>query len=119
VLGVLFGLAFWLVLGLSLWLVSAHVAGLVRGLVLGLVGGLVNGLIFGLAASRTWPSALAMAQLAREWDTPVRLMKFLDDARERGVLRTAGPAWQFRHARLQDRLAEQAASPPHAAPTIL
>jgi hypothetical protein len=33
-------------------------------------------------------------------------MRFLDDARERNVLRTVGPAYQFRHARLQDRLAE-------------
>jgi hypothetical protein len=34
-------------------------------------------------------------------------MRFLDDARERNVLRTVGPAYQFRHARLQDRLAQQ------------
>jgi hypothetical protein len=34
-------------------------------------------------------------------------MRFLDDARERGVLRTVGPLYQFRHSRLQDRLAEQ------------
>jgi hypothetical protein len=35
-------------------------------------------------------------------------MRFLEDARERGVLRTVGPVYQFRHARLQDRLANQA-----------
>jgi SOS response regulatory protein OraA/RecX len=28
-----------------------------------------------------------MAQLAMRWHTPLRLMKFLDDARERNVLR--------------------------------
>jgi len=32
-------------------------------------------------------------------------MEFLEDARKRGVLRTIGPIYQFRHARLQDRLA--------------
>jgi hypothetical protein len=39
------------------------------------------------------------------WHTPLRLMNFLDDAHERNVLRTVGPVYQFRHARLQDRLA--------------
>ncbi len=34
-------------------------------------------------------------------------MRFLQDARSRSVLRTVGPAYQFRHARLQDRLAAQ------------
>lgn len=34
-------------------------------------------------------------------------MRFLEDARERNVLRTVGPVYQFRHARLQDRLALQ------------
>jgi hypothetical protein len=34
-------------------------------------------------------------------------MRFLENARERNVLRTVGPVYQFRHARLQDRLAEQ------------
>ncbi len=35
-------------------------------------------------------------------------MRFLEDARERGVLRIVGAVYQFRHARLQDRLAVQA-----------
>jgi hypothetical protein len=34
-------------------------------------------------------------------------MPFLEDARERGVLRTVGGVYQFRHAMLQDQLAEQ------------
>jgi hypothetical protein len=34
-------------------------------------------------------------------------MRFLEDARSRNVLRTVGPVYQFRHARLQDRLAAQ------------
>jgi hypothetical protein len=42
------------------------------------------------------------------WRTPLRLVRFLEDARDRNVLRAVGPVYQFRHARLQDRLAEQA-----------
>jgi hypothetical protein len=38
---------------------------------------------------------------------PWQLMRFLDDAHKRGVLRQAGPVYQFRHAHLQDRLAQQ------------
>jgi hypothetical protein len=33
-------------------------------------------------------------------------MNFLEDAHQRGILRTVGPVYQFRHARLQDRLTE-------------
>ena len=37
----------------------------------------------------------------------MRLMRFLAYAYERNVLRTVGPVYQFRHARLRDLLAEQ------------
>jgi hypothetical protein len=80
-------------------------SGIRFGVVNGFGIGLVVGVGIGLSVSQTWASSLASAQLARRWRTPVRLMRFLDDARERGVLRTVGPAYQFRHARLQDRLA--------------
>jgi len=66
--------------------------------------------MLGLIASKTWPVSLTFVQLAPRWHTPVRLMRFLEDAHERGVLRTVGPVYQFRHARLQDRLAEQASA---------
>ncbi len=36
--------------------------------------------------------------------TPLRLMRFLDDAHKLGVLRLTGPHYQFRHGLLQDRL---------------
>ncbi|GAA2632678.1 hypothetical protein [Streptomyces vastus] len=47
---------------------------------------------------------------ARLWLCPPgrlswRLMAFLAEAHERGVLRQAGAVYQFRHARLQERLA--------------
>jgi hypothetical protein len=35
---------------------------------------------------------------------PWAVVAFLDDAHERGVLRQSGTVYQFRHARLQDRL---------------
>jgi hypothetical protein len=37
----------------------------------------------------------------------IALMSFLEDARNRGVLRTVGATYQFRHATLQDQLAKQ------------
>jgi hypothetical protein len=61
---------------------------------------------FGLVYSETWTARLASIQLQRRGQSPVRLLRFLEDARARQVLRTVGPVYQFRHARLQDRLAE-------------
>jgi len=46
-------------------------------------------------------------QLAARQRTPVRLVRFLEDARDRNVLRMVSPVYQFRHARLHDRLAGQ------------
>jgi hypothetical protein len=58
--------------------------------------------------------ALARPVLASAGHLPLRVMTFLDDAYERGVLRRAGPSYQFRHARLQDALASSAGDPePH------
>jgi hypothetical protein len=116
-----FGLAVGLMLGLGLSLGVGLGLGLtfafglestpaprqVTGLVLVLVWLLAFGLVFGLMFPRTWTVSLTFAQLAMRWHTPVRLLRFLDDARQRDVLRTVGPVYQFRHARLQDRLALQ------------
>jgi hypothetical protein len=82
---------------------------LVLGLVYGLIYGVVFGVVWGLSYPLTWTASLAFAQLAIGWHTPARLLRFLEDARQRDVLRTVGPIYQFRHARLQDRLARQAA----------
>ena len=101
-----------LVVGYSLGRIGLG-AGLGAGLVAGLVAGLGFGLVSGLTYPKTWAASLAFAQLARRWHTPVRLMRFLEDARKRDVLRTVGPVYQFRHARLQDRLADQARTATH------
>jgi Domain of unknown function (DUF4062)/NACHT domain len=55
-----------------------------------------------------WPRyQLAHAWLALHGDLPWRLSRFLRDAHRRGVLRRMGSVYQFRHARLQDRLASR------------
>ena len=48
---------------------------------------------------------VARACLATLGRLPWRLMSFLEDAHARGALRQAGAAYQFRHVRLQERLA--------------
>jgi hypothetical protein len=106
-----FGLIVGLVLGISIGLglgfilATRHKAGLVPGLGYGLLFGAVFGVVWGLSFPLTWTASLAFAQLTIRWHTPARLLHFLEDARQRDVLRTVGPVYQFRHARLQDRLA--------------
>jgi hypothetical protein len=71
--------------------------------IVGTLFGLAVALTFGLA--RAWGSFVAVrGWLAARGDLPPRLMRFLDDAHRRGVLRQVGALYQFRHARLQDRL---------------
>lgn len=77
----------------------------------GAVAGLALGAILGLARS-TWASYfMARSYLAVRRRLPWRLMGFLRDAHlTRGILRQAGPVYQFRHIELQRRLAELAAA---------
>jgi hypothetical protein len=110
-------LAFWQrsrTRGLRAVVSSGLMSGLVGGLAFGLLGGLVAGL--GTAGAialtmfpDTWMASIAFGQLALRGRTPVRLIQFLEDARERNVLRNVGPVYQFRNARLQDRLAARRA----------
>ena len=107
VLGFLTGLSGVVFGGLSGWFVASqnqahgrHVNQLAFGLWLGLGLAAGIGIWVLLTGSRTWSSSCAFAQLAARRHTPLRLMRFLEDARERGVLRTVGPVYQFRHARL-------------------
>jgi hypothetical protein len=51
------------------------------------------------------------AWLALRGDLPWRLIAFLDDAYNLGVLRRSGTVHQFRHAALQQRLAISSAQP--------
>lgn len=107
--GLVLGLAYGLVCGLTIGLVVVLGMGFTGGLAAGIVwlfaSVLIGGLI-GILVSSAWAASLAFAHLSIRWHNPLRLMQFLEDARERQVLRTVGPVYQFRHARLQDRLAE-------------
>jgi hypothetical protein len=94
-------------IGLAVELTFALAGELMGGLVTGLWLGLPIGLAAGLASvsSGAWLShALATGRLATSKKLPFRLMDFLDDAYRLGLLRTTGPAYQFRHAEFHDHL---------------
>jgi NACHT domain len=101
-------LAYGLIAGLATGLEFGGLGyGLVGGLVTGLEYGLGPGLMFGLGliSSGAWFSyLLTSCRLAAAKKLPLRLMDFLDDAYRLGLLRTIGPAYQFRHAEFQDHL---------------
>ncbi|SMQ19946.1 Trypsin-like peptidase domain-containing protein [Streptomyces sp. Ag82_O1-12] len=86
-------------------------AGPVRGLLVGLVFGIEaafgGGLAYGLSLT-AWGQWVALARiwLPLTGQLPWRLIAFLNDACERGVLRQSGAVYQFRHAQLQDHLTQ-------------
>jgi hypothetical protein len=109
------GLGYGLGVGAGVGVAYGFVPELVPGLRPMLVHGLMNflaiwfsvALVYGVTSSVTWSTTLAWRQLRRTHHVPtVALMPFLEDARNRGVLRTVGAVYQFRHATLQDKLAE-------------
>jgi len=78
----------------------------------GLLGGAVGGVIgaSGLALVTQATSAVGVFAVTQAWLAlrgylPLRLMTFMEDTHQRGILRQVGPYYQFRHAALQDRLA--------------
>ncbi|MER6632330.1 hypothetical protein ABT301_29620 [Streptomyces sp. NPDC000987] len=81
--------------------------GLHNGIATGLVAGLWAALFAGPASNLAVATGLTALQLAVRERTPVRLMAFLEDAHHRNLLRVTGPVYQFRHARLQERLTQQ------------
>jgi hypothetical protein len=72
------------------------------------VGFLLWGSLIGamtMTAMTLWSSFLiARVRFTIRRKLPWRLMTFLEDARELGVLRRVGASYQFRHARLQEEL---------------
>ena len=107
------GLMFGLMAGLVVGLAGGLGGGLMFGLMFGPMVGLACVLAFGLAISQKWSTTLVWLQLRRSGHVAaVRLMPFLEDARERDVLRTAGAVYQFRHATLQDHLVRLRLGPP-------
>lgn len=76
-----------------------------------------TGLVLALASS-SWPHYTAARLVpAARGRLPWRLQAFLADAHRLGVLRQVGPVHQFRHARLQQRVARHGGLPrPRTAP---
>jgi DNA-binding SARP family transcriptional activator len=128
ILGGSFDLAIALAAGLSSALLGRFLFGRPGIALFGPAGTLVGGMVFERASTLAFGFAVGaifgvavglMVGLSRAWGTfvftrtwlalrgrsPSGLLRFLDDAHRRGVLRQAGAVYQFRHARLQDRLA--------------
>jgi Caspase domain/NACHT domain len=71
-----------------------------------LIASLATAIVVVLGSGSAWLSySVARWWLALRGQLPWRLTPFLRDAHNRGVLRQVGPAYQFGHALLQDRLA--------------
>jgi hypothetical protein len=94
------GLGFGAVTVAAAWLSPAGpIPAVSAGLALGVVG---------MMMTAGWPwFVVTRLVLAVRGQLPWRLMAFLEDASERGVLRRNGATYQFRHARLQDFLARR------------
>jgi hypothetical protein len=95
-----------LVVGLVGGLLVGLLVGLEHGLLVGLPVGFVVGLVVGLSGGAS--SSLLFTEIALWlWGQWVRFMPLIESALDRQVLRQAGAVYQFRHADLQDRLAER------------
>ncbi|MEU2059052.1 hypothetical protein [Streptomyces sp. NPDC013455] len=103
-LGLLNGVAVALYSGcLGVLLHGSASFGVAIGVAIGSGYAVLSGVLGNLAAA----TAATAVQLSVREGTPVRLMAFLHDAHLRGLLRASGPAYEFRHRRLQERLARE------------
>ncbi|MFF2205065.1 hypothetical protein [Streptomyces sp. NPDC058145] len=101
VLGLLTGVAVGLLAGpLVAWFLGSPLGALAA-----FSGALLTAVMAGPVCNTAVATAATALQLSAREGTPVRLMAFLEDARRRNLLRATGPVYQFRHARLQERLA--------------
>jgi hypothetical protein len=110
-------LVFWLtiasIVGLAAGLNEGVTEGITWGLTSGhgdkivgdLAAGLAMGLTSGMILSKTWMTTVAQIYLTSRYRTPLGFNRFLEECRERHLLRTVGPNYQFRHITLQHRLA--------------
>ena len=108
---VVFGFLFVCLFGAIITIIVGFEVGFVPGFAFGLAFPIYLGLYFSLVGT-TWPSyVLVRGWLALHHRLPWRLMNFLADAHQRGVLRQVGSAYQFRHIELQHRLATRPQPP--------
>lgn len=63
--------------------------------------------VWALMGSASWKFFVLSLYLRLRIGAPLRLMHFLQDARDRGVLRTAGSTYEFRHLELQAFLSRE------------
>ena len=106
--------------GLMAGLAGGLAAGLAAGLEFGPAFGFEAAVVFGLGAGLPiWLLGaqvplvkLAELVLACQGSGRVHFLRLLEEAFSRQVLRQAGAVYQFRHAALQDRLAETYSQPP-------
>ncbi|QUQ63923.1 BTAD domain-containing putative transcriptional regulator [Kutzneria sp. CA-103260] len=98
--GVAYGLAGAVISGQLIPAADSAVQAVVAGGLFGLAVGL------SVCLARAWGAfGCTRLWLASRGHVPLAFMAFLDDAHRRGVLRQVGAVYQFRHARLQERLA--------------
>jgi len=101
-------------MGLATGALASSVLGLRDGAMMALLG-----VLFGsLMATEMWAALLSQLNLAIRLRTPVRMIRFLEDARNRHLLRAVGPAYQFRHLKFQDHLVGQYLIQHHVATAI-
>ncbi|MEU4829591.1 hypothetical protein [Streptosporangium sp. NPDC023615] len=101
-------------IGVALGFQNGRTHGLSAGIVAAVGFGVMIALGSIAAISDIWRTGLLFAQLRMRRLFPLRGMWFLEDARRRHVLRTAGASYQFRHDRLRAALADdrQRSDPP-------
>jgi hypothetical protein len=96
--------------GLTLGLALGQATGMASGLAMGMAIGLAIGLLVTPGGNSAWFAFFCAAlhhalHRPSRLPAPWRVMGVLEDANRLGLLRTVGPAYQFRHAALQDHLA--------------
>ncbi len=100
VVGTIYALSMATGPGIIAWYSFGPAGAVVTGSLAGafmLISHAIGSTWFQLGVFRLW--------LAARRNTPLRLILFLEDAHDRGVLRQAGAVWEFRHANLQRYLA--------------
>ncbi|MBB2910764.1 hypothetical protein FHS43_002027 [Streptosporangium becharense] len=95
------GLTAGVPIGLALGVQNGHAHGPAAGIAAALGLGTIIALGSMVGISDAWRTCLLFLQLRLRGVFPLRGKRFLDDARDRGVLRAAGPRIQFRHDRLR------------------
>lgn len=84
---------------------GAHLApGIADGAVVGFLVATLAAILVASGPHAWLVYVAATFRFARSGQLPLRLMAFLDDAHRLGLLRAVGPAYQFRHAELQQYL---------------